>query len=180
MNARFRAPLEYRLPGRSKALRSLLWGGMAAVHAPALIASWGACLQGAVGAAQLSGCVGLSAAMVFFGLKLWNVEVLRFDTSAKSLVLTAVAVALLHGNAIERRLECAVLANDTPIAAMTLFSLGLKRVRRAVLAAASRGWQRGRQHVTALSLRGMAGMWTFARPRWILAARLCTPRAPPA
>lgn len=151
-----------------------------AVHAPALIASWSACLQGAVDAAQLSGCVGLSAAMVFFSLKLWNVEFLRFDTRARSLVLTAAAVVLLHGNAIQKHLAWAVIPEDTRVAATTLLSLGLRRVQGALVAAVSRGSEKSRRGCSALLPGECTATWTFVPAGWILASRLCTPRAPPA
>jgi hypothetical protein len=163
------------------ALRALLWSGLAAVHAPALIASWNACLHEGLNAARGGGCLALSATMVFFFLKLWNVEFLRFDTSPKSLVLIAVAVVLMHGNAIERGLGGAVVSKDAPIAATsTLMSLGLRRVQRAAVAAVSRAAERARQSIAALLHYSSSTTETLVPRRWILATQPCAPRAPPA
>jgi hypothetical protein len=166
--------------GYTGMLRLLFWGGMAAVHAPALIASWNGCLLDGIDGARLGACLGLSASMVFFGLKLWNVEFLRFQTSAKSLALMTVAVVLLHGKAIQRSLDCVLVSQETPIAATTLLSLGLKRVQRALVAALSRSTERLRQRSPALSLGESTETCSFVPRHWILTTRLCTPRAPPA
>jgi hypothetical protein len=160
-------------------LRVLFWGGLVVTHVPALVASWSMCLHDGLNAAHLSGALGLSAAMVFFGLKLWNVECLRFDTSARSLVLITAAVVLLHGNAIQRRLDWAVVPQETPIAATTLLSLGLKRVRCLVVAAVLRSLRGFSRASLALSPSAGAASRTCVPPGWILAARQCTPRAPP-
>ncbi|MBU0616236.1 MAG: hypothetical protein KKI02_00820 [Planctomycetes bacterium] len=137
-------------------------------------------MQQGFDAGRLGGCLGLSAAMAFFALKLWNVELLRFDTSVKSLALIAVGVVLLHGDAIRRRLDCAVLPGNAAIAATTLLGLGLKRVQGAVDSGVTRGSEKFRRRILALLPGELAGMWTFAPHGWILAACLCIPRAPPA
>ena len=164
----------------SPALSRALWASMALLHAPALAASWKRFVQSGLDWGLLGGCLGLGAAMLFFVLKLWGVRFLRFRTDRRSLAVMAVAVALLHADAIGARLGLAVMPKELPVAGTTLLALGLTRVQSVMKATLSRGRGMAKRRILAVAPNEAAWLGAFVPHGRVLSSPLCIPRAPPA
>lgn len=162
--------------GRRDALSRWLWVCMLAVHAPALLAVWRLFLSEGVDAVRLSSFLGLSAAALFFVLKILGVRVLNFERSRRSVVAVVIGIALLHANAIDVRVQNIAIAQEIPVAGSILLAAGLSCVQRVFQTALSGGRQTPRQTCRA--------GWTV-RPASLQARQLlpvgclCAPRAPP-
>ena len=165
---------------RTRVLWLLAWALLAAVHLPALLVSWNEVLRAGLDATRLGGCLGLSAALVFFLLKLLNLEILRFDTSIKSRVIITIAVVLLHSNVLQKHLDAALVSKNVPLVATTMLCLGVNRVQRAIEHAVRQSSGKCRQRLLALPPGYFTRLWAARPSRWILTSRLCIPRAPPA
>ena len=153
---------------------------MVLLHVPALVASGGALLQDPGNPERLSGFLALSAAMLFFLLKLWGVGLLRFKTDRSSLVAIGVVLVLIHADVIGGHLNLVAAPRELPLAATAFLAAELTRVPRAVGAALSGSCRTTRRANRALSAGLTASFRALAPHLWNPAACLCTPRAPPA
>lgn len=155
------------------------WALMVVLHVPSLIASWRVFVQSGLDPGELGGCLGLSASMLFFVLKLRGVACLRFRIDRRSLVAISVAIVLMHADAIGIHLGCAGVPKEVPIAGTTLLAVGLTRVQRGVRVAFSRCQGVSRRRAPAALANDTAWFAAFVPHRRILTACVCIPRAPP-
>ena len=162
------------------ALSRTFWALMFLAHAPALVSAWRYGLADGLKVELLGGSLFLSAAMLFFALKLWGVRWLRFRTDRRSFVAICLVVALIHLDCIHPGLRNAVVSKCTVVLATTTLVLAAPRIARKVRSAFARSVPstkpqpgNGRAHETA---------WLDAfRPHcWVLAFRGLQLRAPPA
>ncbi len=86
----------------SAVLWRAVWVGMAAAHAPALLAALADCGESLVGLARLAAWLVVFA---FFALKVLDVPWLRLPPSRRAQLGVAVAVVLLHAEVFERTLQ---------------------------------------------------------------------------
>jgi hypothetical protein len=158
-------------------VRRALWALMGIVHAPALISAWHAAVITNSDPSRLDTCLWLTLSTVFFALKAWDVECLRFNTSRRSLVAITVAVGLLHAEAIGERMSAPALPPEVPIVATAFLASGLKAVQRAGEACVS---SRPRRAAALPQTGDVALVAAFSPHRRILISRSRIPRAPPA
>ena len=164
----------------SSTLRRSLWVSMLALHVPALIASWRVFIQSGLDVGPLGGCLALSAAVLFFVLKLWGVPCLQFATDRRSLMVITVAVTLLHADAIGTRLNFVAVPQNVPLTATALLATGLTRVQSVTKAALAHGRGISKRRILTLLFNHSAWLGAFIPHHRILAALVCIPRAPPA
>jgi hypothetical protein len=153
---------------------------MALMHAPSFLVSWGAVLGGEGSIGLLAQCIGLTASMIFFVLKVCDIAVLRWRTDWRSCVALALVIAVMH---------LGVLESDAPIAmwleCSPLVSLALLPGRPAFTGKALRDvWVR-LQSATRSGLsfgRWREALWVDVAyvHRQVLSSRVCIPRSPPA
>ena len=153
---------------------------MAAIHTPALVSSFWALTDGGPNPGRLGGFLALALAMLFFISKIRGVRALEFATHRRSVLTIAIAVVLIHADAIGTYLQLQQVPATVPVAATTLLATGLTSVQEAVgsaLSGTERTSKRPRRLTPAL---GAAWFGLFGRHRLTLVACLCAPRAPPA
>jgi hypothetical protein len=149
---------------------------MLCIHTPALLKYWRVILHGTVSDAQLAGCLWLTLAVAFFLLKLLDPRCLRFQTSARALLTTAVAVLLMHGKTAGLPTYTLALPGDVPLITSSLFAMGLQRVQGLISVLLAAGRRRAsRPPVVWAPVRGAAPTPCCWRP---LPSR--APRPPPA
>jgi len=164
----------------SLTLRRSLWASMLVLHVPALFASWRMFIQSGLDVGLLGGCLALSAAMLFFVLKLWGIPCLQFATDRRSLMVITVAVTLLHADAIGTRLNFVAVPENVPLTATALLATGLTRVQSVTKAALAHGRGIPKRRILTLLPSHSTWLGAFSPHRRILAALVCIPRAPPA
>lgn len=158
------------------ALARCAWAALLIIHAPALVVAWLLFLDGGTESIRLSSFLGLNLATLFFVLKIRGVRLLELQTDRRSLLAIAVAVGLMHAQAVGARLQYVAVPQDVSVAAGVLFITGLARVQRALETLTSGG----RVAAKTTRLRAQTVQYYQRRPRWLpYTARLCTPRAPP-
>jgi len=149
---------------------------MAIVHAPVLVELWHVLISEGAGSIRLSSFLGLNLATVFFALKIWGVRLLEFETNRRSLIAITLAVALMHGNVVGAWSSYIAVPQEAPIAASVLLMSGLSRLQRALRRPFSCSRETWR---TAESFIQMVRLSALPPRQLLLAACLCTPRAPP-
>ena len=152
---------------------------MAVIHAPALVSSLWALTDSGPDPGRLGAFLAPALAMLFFISKIRGVKALEFATHRRSVLTIAIAVVLIHADAIGTYLQLQQVPATVPVAATTLLAAGLTSVQEAVVAALSgtrRTSKRPRRLTPAL---GAAWFGFFGRHRATLVACLCAPRAPP-
>ncbi|UCG15343.1 MAG: hypothetical protein JSV19_08585 [Phycisphaerales bacterium] len=156
-----------------------LWGAVAAIHGPALVTSFESFIGSGLDPSRAGGFVALALSMLFFLAKIWGVKALEFGTNRRAVLTVAIALVLIHGNAIEACLQFGTVPKAVPVGATTLLAAGLAGVQGrldAMFSAADRERSRRRWRTPAI-----AAGWARspARCHAALTACLCTPRAPP-
>ncbi|MBI4719154.1 MAG: hypothetical protein HY763_15240 [Planctomycetes bacterium] len=161
------------------------WGLMIYGHAGAALSAWTDCLAapaGLGGSAALRAVV-LSAAVLFFGLKLLDVAWLRIQRGRRPLVAAIAIVAVLHVNVVQRAVGGD--AEYSPLQFGAVLVLGAA-VESELILRGCRQWGASR---TPARLRRCSRRWPAAeRHAWAVAVRALfslytppcrTPRAPP-
>lgn len=98
---------------------------MLVVHAPAFLGAWRALLLEG-DAARVGACVWLTASMALFALKAARVRLLRFSAQPRAVLALTTAIVLIHAHNLAPQATDELAA--APIAATSLFVIGLKRV----------------------------------------------------
>jgi hypothetical protein len=153
---------------------------MVASHAPGLIAVWRSLVESQATFERLTGCIGLTLAMVFFVLKARNPAFLQFRTDRRSVVAVCIIVALLHVDVIRRGSDPVAAPESVALVATTWLAGALPRIRRRLSAAMKRLALVVKHRLPAAPWRDQ--VWgDELRPQcWLLTYRLYTLRAPPA
>ena len=153
---------------------------MVVAHAPGLIGIWGSLFVSDATFERLSGCIGLTLAMVLFVLKVFDASFLRFRTSRHSVVVLCMIVALLHIDVIRRGSDPGAMPESVALVATTWLAAVLPHIRRRLSVIAAR-------IALVLKHRFPAGPWRdtiwvdILRPHcWLLVYRFYLLRAPPA
>ena len=161
-------------------LRRVFWVLMVVAHAPGLIGIWSSLFASDATFERLSGCIGLTFAMVLFVLKVLDAPFLRFRTSRHSVVVLCMIVALLHVDVIRRGSDPGAMPESVALVATTWLAAIFPRTRRRLSVIMAR---------TALVLKHRLPdapwrdtIWVdILRPHcWLLAYRFYFLRAPPA
>jgi hypothetical protein len=160
----------------TQALARCVWAVLLIIHAPALLVAWLLFVDGGTESIRLSSFLGLNLATLFFVLKIRGVRLLELQTDRRSLLAIAVAVGLMHAQAVGARLQYVAVPQDVSVAAGVLFITGLARVQRALETLKSGG----RATAKTGRLPAQTVQCHQRQPRRLpYAVRLCTPRAPP-
>ncbi len=156
-----------------------LWLLMGACHAPALWGAWGSLTGGAFSAEHLAGFFLLFASMVFFGLKVCDLPVLRLTVRRRGWVAVAIVVALLHLDVVRPSDDPTLIPECTALVAST-WLLGAEPIDRALERV--RGWLIQASTRKCPLAQHADSVWLDAfRPHcWTLVLGQSTPRAPPA
>ena len=128
----------------------------------------------------LGGCVVLTASMLLFGLKTYDVAFLRLHPDRRAFVAIALAVGLIHFDCLEPTLDSATVANGVAIVATTSLVAGMNLAGRR-LCRAPAGNTRSSPFPSLTGRSNGNLCLDDTRPRcWVLALGLFALRAPPA
>lgn len=164
----------------SNRLRKPFWLIMLVAHAPALLGAWRSVVANGFEGEQFGACLVLTLSMLFFGLKVRDIAVLRLRTGRRSFVVACIVVALLHVNVLQPQGDSAAVPQCITLVATTWLIGQLPLIRRAFRAYGSRVLAAHRRLFQITSCRNTVWLDAF-RPRcWVLAFRLFILRAPPA
>ncbi len=163
----------------SPILSRVFWALMGVMHASALAGALKNCLQSGPAMEGLGGCIALSMAMLFFGLKLGGVSFLRFRPGKRAAVAICLIVALIHIDCIHSGLEGAPASDWTALLATATLVGGLTRPIRVNRIIQARHDHTGK--IASSTGRPRQARWPEGfRPHcWVLASRLFILRAPP-
>ena len=164
---------------RSPAVIRCLWALMIALHVPALIATWVAFVRGGEDPGHLGSLVALGAAILFFVLKVIDVEFLRFRVNRRTLLVMVPAVALMHWEAVGTRLQLEGTTEGIPIIATAVFATGFHRVQKLISTVLSGPGARRSRAKDANSLSITVWDAAFAPNLGLVTNRPRVPRAPP-
>jgi hypothetical protein len=127
----------------------------------------------------LGSLVALCAAVLFFILKVVDVESLRFRINRRTLLVMVPAIALMHWEAVGTRLQLDGTAESIPIIATAVVATGFQRVQELIRAALSGHGGRHRRAEDANSLAVAAWGAAFVPNLGLVTNRPRIPRAPP-
>lgn len=153
---------------------------MLSAHAPALLGAWRSVVANGFEAEQLGACLVLTLSMLFFGLKVRDVAVLRLRTDRRSFVVACIAVALLHVNVLQPQGDSAAVPQCAALVATTWLITQLPLIRRALKVYGSRVSAAHRRRLQIASCRNTVWLDMFRPHCWVLAFRFFLLRAPPA
>ncbi len=160
--------------------RRVFWSLLAFMHIPAVLRLTASVFSHQLDIATLSTWLGLSLALVFFGLKIWDVSFLRMRSRPVALLAFLLVCGLVHRNAVP-----SAMPDEVPVAAIVvLATLGLarapalgRRLGRFLKGVAA--WVRPGIIATPASC-GMIDAQSAVNSWTLLAFCQASPRAPPA
>ena len=168
-----------RMDSANNLLPRCLWGLMAASHAPALVNVWQSFIAGGFDVARLGGCIALSLAMVFFGLKMYGVTFLHIPSRPRSWVAMSLIVVLVHLDVLSPHPHTSVVPQCLTLVTSVICVAIAVRLSRELMRILRRACTllNCQFHMT----RSTETVWFDAfRPHcWVRAARLYALRAPP-
>lgn len=155
------------------------WASMGIVHASALISASTSFINGGPDASGLAGCLALTLSVVYFGLKVCGVSILRFRPGKRAWVVAGLLCVLIHADCIRPGFNDLLASGYPDLLATAAFVGGVcqipgirclsrRRCDPSSRAGESAGWS-----IRAIDLTG------FLPHCWVLAARLFRLRAPP-
>jgi hypothetical protein len=146
---------------------------------PALFSSLRTFIESDLDPSKVGSLGALALSTLFFLAKIHGFKALEFATNRRAVMTIAVALVMLHADAIEAYLGSPEVPRAVPIAATTLLASGLNTVQRAidtVISLAGRSLKRRHRLVPAVRAA------SHKEPARRLAAACvhpCIPRAPP-
>ncbi|MCZ6683410.1 MAG: hypothetical protein O7B26_09500 [Planctomycetota bacterium] len=156
------------------------WAAMLLIHVAPLISSWKSFFANGQDIGQIGACLGLTAAAVFFLLKLYGVQFLRFHTDRASCAALGLAVLLVHADVLGAPANGVIGPKYDPIIATTLLIgcvLPARRILRTLTAGLCANARRLPQLQRSIERMLLDGFLTV---RWVFTHRIRIPRAPPA
>ncbi len=156
----------------------LLWGLLLFTHLPALAFSWNHFICSSGCADHSSGCLWITAAVVFFVFKLADPPSLRFSDSGASRALLSVAIGLLHANVLGDAADIGVPLFALPALGALLFVFGFVGIQSSILSILQHRQTRSRRR-----LRTPGSFKVLPNPFWTISSSYiqpCGTRGPPA
>ena len=146
---------------------------------PALFSSLRTFIESDLDPSKVGSLGALALSTLFFVAKIRGFKALEFATNRRAIMTIAVALVMLHADAIEAYLGSPEVPRAVPIAATTLLASGLATVQRTidtVVSLAGRSLKRRHRLVPAVSA---ASHKEPARRLEAACECPCIPRAPP-
>lgn len=157
-----------------------LWALMVLLHAPAFLGTWTSLVTSGLDVGLLAQCIGLTASMLLFALKFFDVALLRWRTDWRSCIAIGLVIAIAHLGLLESTSGEMLWLEHSPLVSLAFLMGRPSETIDRLLAV----WDRLRSTVDGnppfLRLQGAAWFDPDHILCWVSPHQPCIPRSPPA
>ena len=158
----------------------VLWASMVLLHAPAFLGTWTLLVTSGLDRGLLARCIGLSASMLLFALKFFDVGLLRWRTDWRTCIAVGLVIATAHLGLLESASGEMLWLEHSPLASIVFLLWRPSETIDRLLAVGGR--LRSAVDGDSPFVRSHGAVWLDPDHIlcWVSPRQPCIPRSPPA